>query len=100
MVVVAVRNTGATNVTVLSGSPDLSIEMLGEDGKPVNLQSLKKLHAESSGAVDAIPPGSTAYYAIAYASPVLGAHQQIKVTVAQTNAADEPASIALSKSSR
>jgi hypothetical protein len=100
MVVVAVRNTGATNVTVLSGSPDLSIEMLGEDGKPVNLQSLKKLHAESSGAVEAIPPGSTVYYAIAYASPVLGAHQQIKVTVAQTNAADEPASIALSKSSR
>ena len=99
ILVVAARNTGANNMTVLSGSPDLSIEMLGDDGKPVNLQSLKKLHTESSGPVDAMLPGSVVYYAIAYAPPVLGTHQQIKVTVAQTNAADEPASIALSKSS-
>jgi hypothetical protein len=100
IVVVAVKNTGRDNVTLLSSGPDLLIEMLGDNGTPVNLQSLKTLRTELSISTDAIPPGTIAYYAIAYAAPVLGAHQQIKVTVAQTNAADEPASIALSKSSR
>jgi hypothetical protein len=47
-----------------------------------------------------MPPAKTVYYAIAYAAPVLGARQQVKVVVSQTNAADDPASIAVSSNAR
>jgi len=41
--------------------------------------------------------GRTVYYAIAYTPPLMGVQHQLKVVVAQSNAADEPASITLLK---
>jgi hypothetical protein len=100
VLVVAVKNINAESVTLVAGSPDLLIEMLDEQSKPINLQSIKKLHTEMSNSADSVPAGKTVYYALAYAAPILGARQQVKVIVGQTNAADEPASIALSNSGR
>ena len=93
--VVAVKNSGPDVLKITPGSPDLSLEMFDDQGKPVNVQSVKRLCLETSNSANAIAPGATVYYAIAYASPVLGAHQYLRIAVSQTAAADEPASLTL-----
>ncbi len=98
--VVGVKNNSNDALKLTTGSPDLLIEMLDEQGKPVNVESIKKLHTETSDSTGALPPKAIVYYAIAYTSPVLGVNQQLKVVVAQTDAADEPASVKLTKSGR
>ncbi len=100
VIVVAVKNVNSEMVKLVSGNPDLLIEMLDEQSKPINIQSIKKLHTETSDSGDEVPACKTVYYAIAYTAPVLGARQQVKVVVSQTNAADEPASIALPSNAR
>lgn len=95
IVIIAVRNTSAESLRLVSGTPDLFVEMLDDQERPINLESIRKLHTEVSETRDALPAGVTAYYAIAYVAPVLGVRQHLKVVVAQINAADEPASIAL-----
>jgi len=95
IVVIGVKNTNPESVKLVSGNPDLLVEMLDEQAKPINLESIKKLHTEVSEGAESVAGGKTVYYAIAYVAPVLGAHQQVKIVVSQTNAADEPASIAL-----
>src|SRR5262249_48842219 len=100
LLVMAVKNTSAEPLKLTSAIPDLNVEMLDDKGATINLQSIKKLHAEISNDGGAIPAGATSYYAIAYIAPVLGVHQRVKVIVGQTNAADEPASIALANGAR
>lgn len=99
VLIVAVRNGNSDSVRLVPGSPDLLIEMLDDGGKSINLETIKKLHIEASTSGD-IAAGATAYFALAYTAPVLSAHQQIRVVVSQTNAADEPASVALTNSSK
>lgn len=96
----AVKNTGRESIKLAPGSPDLLVEMQDGEGKSINLQSVKKLHVEMSEPDAEIQPGKTIYYTIAFAPQVLGSHQQLKITVAQTNAADAPASIAIGNSER
>lgn len=98
--VVAVRNASNASLKISPGNPDLSIEMLDDQGKPVNVQSVKQLYVAANSSSGAIAPGATAYYAIAYASPVIGAHQQLKIAVSQTSAADEPASLTVAANIR
>jgi hypothetical protein len=93
--ILAVKNVSSDVLKISPGSPDLSLEMVDAQGKPVNVQAIKRLHLEISEAPGAIAAGATVYYAIAYSSPVLGAHQQLKIAVSQTAAADEPASLTL-----
>lgn len=93
--IIAVKNVSSDALKISPGSPDLSLEMLDTDSKPVNVQAIKRLHLEVSELSGAIPAGATLYYAIAYAAPILGAHQQLKIAVGQTAAADEPASLTL-----
>jgi hypothetical protein len=95
LLTLAVRNKSAENLKLVSGSPDLFVEMRDEQDKPINLESVRKLHSELSDASGELQPGKTVYFVIAYASPVLGSQQQLKLRVAQTAAADEPASIAV-----
>jgi hypothetical protein len=97
---VAVKNASSDALKISPGSPDLSLEMLDDQGKPVNVQSIRRIHLQTSEASETIAAGSTIYYAIAYASPVLGVHQQLKVAVSHTAAADEPASLTLAGSIR
>ena len=100
IVLVAVSNKTSQGLKLAPGIPDLFIEMLDDHGKPVNIESVKKLHTEASDASGLIPAGGTVYYAVAYASPVLNVNQQLKVTVGQTSAADQPASMILAKRER
>ena len=93
--VVAVKNASSEVLKISPGGPDLSLEMLDDQGKPVNVQSIKHLHLQTSEATGTIAAGTTVYYAIAYTSPVLGVHQQLRVAISQTAAADEPASLTL-----
>jgi hypothetical protein len=95
LVLIAIKNSSGAIVKLVSGNPDLLLEMLDDSGKPINLQSIKKSHEETTSSEGQIANGAIAFYAIAYTQPILGAHQQVKVVVSQTNAADEPASIAL-----
>ena len=93
--VVAVKNTSPDVLKISPGSPDLSLEMRDDQGKTVNVQSVKLLHLQTSEAAGTIAAATTVYYAIAYPSPVLGVHQQLRVAVSQTAATDEPASLTL-----
>jgi hypothetical protein len=81
----------------MPGTPDLTLEMHDDKGKVINVQSLKPLHIEISNLSSEVAAGRTVYYAIAYTPPTMGVRHRLKIVVAQANAADEPASIALLK---
>jgi hypothetical protein len=98
--IVAVRNTTGSALVLTATSPDLVVELVNEKGRPVNVESLKYLHLEPGDQNRKIEPRGTAYYAVAYKPPVLGANQRIRLSVAHSNAADEPASIILSTSGK
>jgi hypothetical protein len=100
LAILAVKNTTTESLKLAPTSPDLVLEMVDDHGKPLNIESLTKVHTELSEPAGLIQPKGTAYYAIAYVAPVLGAHQRIRISIAQSNAADEPASILLTKSSK
>ena len=95
LAILAVRNTTTNALTLTATSPDLVVEMVNDDGRPVNIESLKYLHLEAGDATRKIQSRGTVYYAVAYRPPVLGTHQRIKLSIAHSNAADEPASIIL-----
>ncbi|HAF23080.1 MAG TPA: hypothetical protein DCK93_09265 [Blastocatellia bacterium] len=95
VVTVAVKNTTGDSLRLVADSPDLFIETVDEKGATLNVKSISNTRTETSNTSGAIAPGTTVYFVIAYSSPVLDAHQRLKIVVAQTNAADEPASIKL-----
>lgn len=97
MVVVAIKNTSNNGLRLVAGQPDLDVVTLDEHGQPIQMQSIVKLVARSTAPGNAIPAGTTVYYAIVYESPVLGATQRLRVSVAQDTAADEPAVSSLPK---
>ncbi len=96
VVLIAVRNKSSDQLQLAPGSPDLLLELTDELGKSIDLQSVKPLDVEASNRSGVIAAGAIAYYAIAYRVPPLTTRQQLKVLVAQTQAADEPAAINLS----
>ena len=97
VLLLAVRNAGAQPLKVIPGTPDLTLEMHDGKGKTINVQSIKPLHTEISDSGNEVGIGRTIYYAISYIPPPMGVRHRLKIVVAQTNAADEPASIALLK---
>lgn len=97
VLLLAVKNTGPQPLKLVPSTPDLTLEMHDDKGKVINVQSIKPLHTETSDTASEIAVGRTIYYAIAYTPPLMGVRQRLKVVVAQANAADEPASIALLK---
>ncbi len=97
---VAVKNTTSGSLKLVAHNPELFIETVDAKGATLNVQSIPTTQTETSNTSGAIAPGATVYFAIAYVSPVLDAHQHLKIVVAQTNAADEPASIKLATGGR
>jgi hypothetical protein len=95
LAIIAIKNTTNDSLKFAATSPDLVIETVNDQGKPVNIESLKYLHVEASDSTRTIPAQGTTYYAVAYSPPVLGTHQQIRLSVAHSNAADQPVSIIL-----
>jgi hypothetical protein len=97
VLLLAVKNTGAQPLKLIPDTPDLTLEMHDDKGKVINVQSIKPLHIEMSDSGSEVGVGRTVYYAIAYTPPLMGVRHRLKIVVAQSNAADEPASIALLK---
>src|SRR5262249_51264039 len=101
VVVVGVTNILPEPLRIVPGQPDLSVETRDEQGKRTLLvEQIRPVHVESSGLGDSIPARATLYFAIAYRHPVLGVHQRLRVSVGQTNAADDPAVADIATSSK
>lgn len=100
MTVIAVKNTTSNGLRLVAGQPDLDIETIDSSSRPVQIQQVTKLHTESSSLSDAIPAGAIAYYAIVYEMPTLGVQQRLRLSVAQIEAADAPASTGLTSAAR
>lgn len=95
LVVVAVRNIGADALRLVADQPDLDLVTCDDKGRPVQTQSLAKLHVEATSPGGALPAGTTVYYAVVYETPILGASQRLRLSVAQMSAADEPTAVSL-----
>src|SRR5262245_26832912 len=87
---IAVKNVENAPIQILPGHPELVIETV-DKGKIIQIKPLEKLSEEASTKSNIIPGRTTVYYAVAYAPPILGRRQIVRVTVGQRNAADDPA---------
>lgn len=97
LAVVAIKNTSAAGVRLVAGQPVLDLETVDERKRTVQTQSIVNLFSQSTALGGAIPAGATVYYAIIYETPVLGATQRLRLSAAQIDAADEPATLSLTK---
>jgi len=91
LVIVAVRNMKSGAVQIMPGHPDIFIETLNEQGQPLQVEQIKKLHVETTTRSSVVPAGAIVYYALVFETPMLGAKQHLRVAVGQINATDEPA---------
>lgn len=90
LVVVAVRNVTASNLRLVPGSPELQIQTTDEAGIGIQTTRVEAQYKESTTLEGLVQPGSTAYYALVYKSPILGTNQRVRVLVAHREAADAP----------
>jgi hypothetical protein len=89
--VFAVRNNKKRAARLAPGQPEINIETLNDKGRPLTVRTVKKLQESTTAVGDVIPGRAVEYYAVAFASPILGFRQQLRVAVGTTTAADEPA---------
>src|SRR5262249_47426772 len=95
---IAVRNTQKDHaISLLPDHPEIAVETLNAKGKTLRIVPIKPLRCESSTSDNVVPAGSMAFYAIAYRLPILNTRQWLRILVGQTNAADEPVAVVLSK---
>jgi len=95
LVIVAVRNDSTANLRLVSGTPELQIKTLDEQGNALQTERLERIYVETTSAEGVILPGSTVYYALVYKAPVMGKSQRLSVLVSHREAADSPTTIAL-----
>lgn len=92
LVVFAIRNMGVETLRLISGYPDLYVETVNDNRKPVETESrIDKLYLASNSTDRTIPSGAIRVFAVAYEAPILGVRQHLKIVAAHMNAADEPA---------
>lgn len=91
LIVIAVRNDAPSDLRIVPGDPDLYVQTFDANGKTLQMERVKRLFVESTSLEGKLSKGEVAYYAIVYEAPVLGASQRLRVSVSQTEAADEPA---------
>jgi len=96
LTVVAAKNVTPSGLRVLAGSPEIDLQTLNDAGQIVQVRSITRLHREASTLDGAIPAGATIYYVVIYETPVLDAAQRVRLSIAQINAADQPASTEVS----
>lgn len=99
-VMVSVRNTLDAPLRIVPKLPELAIQTLDERERVLQVEPLKSRKTEASTADGLLAAGGTARYVITYDAPILGANQRLCVAIAQTNAADDPVIIELTKGSR
>jgi hypothetical protein len=95
-----VRNSRKAGARLVPGQPELYIETVNDQGKPVNVEAVKKFVQHTTAMGDLIPGRAVEFYAVAYEAPILGARQRLRVAVAMTTAADEPAIALLNSEAR
>lgn len=95
MVVIAVRSDAQGVLRIVDGNPEVYVQTFDDKGKTLQLEQVKRLHVESTSLEGKLNKGEIVYYAIVYEAPVLGALQKLRVSVSQTEAADEPATAGL-----
>ena len=98
IVVVAVRNSSTSNLRLLTGSPELQIQTLDNNGNSLLTSKLDIRYLETTALEGLVLPGYTSFYALVYKSPALGTNQKVRVVVAHKDAADAPISAALNES--
>src|ERR1041384_8330386 len=91
VLVVAVKNESKGDLRIVSGNPELYVQTFDDQGKALQIEQVKKLQVESTSLDNKIGSGGVAYYSIVYEAPAMGARQRLRVSVSQTDAADEPA---------
>jgi hypothetical protein len=97
---VAVKNVEDFPLQILPGHPDLIVETVNEKGKTIQLEGVRKRLQEASAQSNVIPARTTVYYAVAFAMPILGKRQRLRVTVGQRNAADDPVGVSVTSNAR
>jgi hypothetical protein len=95
ILIVAVRNEATANLRLVSGTPELQIQTVDGDGKALQTERIERGYVETTSFEGLITPGSTAYYAIVYRAPVMGASQRLMVLASHREAADMPSTITL-----
>jgi hypothetical protein len=97
---VAVKNVEDFPLQILPGHPDLIVETVNKKGKTIQLENIRKRLQEASAQSNVIPARTTVYYAVAFATPILGKRQRLRVTVGQRNAADDPVGVSVTSNAR
>jgi len=95
LVVFAVRNATKADIRLTPGQPDLFVETADGEGRPVNIEHLTKVRTETTAVERLVPASGIVYYAVLFVTPVLGARQQLRMSVSPMTAADEPATGAI-----
>ena len=93
LLVVAVRNEATANLRLVPGTPELQIQTV--DGREKRCVERIEGMMSKRRIEGLITPGSTAYYAIVYRAPVMGASQRLMVLASHREAADRPSTITL-----
>lgn len=91
LLVFAVKNSAKADIRLTPGQPDVFVETTDGEGRPVNIEHLSKIRTETTAVERLVPAGGIVYYAVLFKSPVLGARQQLRISVSPMTAADEPA---------
>ena len=95
LIVIGVRNDSKTALRIVPGNPEIYVQTFDDQGKTLQIEQVKRLHVESTSLEAKIGAGETVYFAVVYEAPILGARQRLRVSVSQTEAADEPATTSL-----
>jgi Na+-transporting methylmalonyl-CoA/oxaloacetate decarboxylase gamma subunit len=95
LLVIRVRNDSPAVLGIVPGNPEIYVQTFDDQGKTLQIEPVKRLHVETTSLDGRIAAGETVYFAVVYEAPILGAQQRLRVSVSQTNAADEPATTTL-----
>ena len=91
LLVFAVKNATKSDIRLTPGQPDVYVETLDGEGRPVNIEHLQKVRTETTALERNVPAAGIVYYAVLFKTPVLGARQRLRISVSPMMAADEPA---------
>lgn len=100
LVVIGVRNDSPTVLRIVPGNPEIYVQTFDDQGKTLQIEQVKRLHVESTSLEGKIAAGEIVYFAVVYEAPILGARQRLRVSVSQTDAADEPATTSLASEAK
>ena len=96
LIIAAIRNTTASNLRLIPGSPELQVQTTDSGGNSIQTLRLDAQYVESTTLEGLVQPGSTVYYALVYKAPILGTNQSVRILVAHREAADAPLTSSLS----